>query len=178
MCGKLKVHFMKAVNLNLADVWSNLLNKACILLQKDIESISGKKVKIYFDFDSEVSESGKVTGFQSFIYLNGKFGTIIIEAEDEENNQCVIVKIGKFSLNKKGNGISKTGHTEKAPVFFQETSIGDDDCFKEKLLSDEVLWINLELFPSQEFCKHCVNWLFHDVHPVIKKEKKEGIIEK
>lgn len=174
----LKLVYMKdkIVNLNLAGIWNALLKKACAILQKDIEAISGKKVKVYFDFYSEVSLEGKVTGFQSSMLVREEFGRMIIEAEDEENDQCVIVKIGQFNPSKIGIKIFKTGHTEKAAVFFQKTSM--ELVLVSRVIDQEAFWVNLEAFPSQEFCKHCVNWLFHDIHPVFKKEKKEDVTAK
>ena len=160
----------KTVNLNLADIWNASLNKACNLLEKDIQIISGKKIRIYFHTSAEVADQGKVIGFQSDIFIKGELGCIVITADDKENHQYVIIKIGTFHPNKMNGARSFPGYTEKAAVFFQETNVQDALSLK---VSHEALWVNLESFPSQEFSKHCVNWIFHDVHPVVPAEKRK-----
>jgi len=148
------------VNLNLASIWSVLLKKACDILKKDIEAISGNKIKTHFHFSVEHSNQGKIIGFETGYT---EFGCIIIESEDPENDQCVIIKIGTFNPCKINDFTNCAGHTEKAAVFFQKTSMEID--LSSKVLT-EALWVNLEAFPSQEFCKRCEKWLFSEIHPV------------
>lgn len=164
---------MKPVNLNFASLVDNLLLQAVLLLEHEIKVISGKNVGIAYTFCHTVDENGKTSGFKELIFSplvmrEGQLGRIRISGT-EPDSRFVIIQIGAFNPIPE-NG---PGYTKKAAVFFEKKIEKPEEYFEES-----VLWVDLESFPSQEFCKHCVNWLFHDVHPVIKKEKKEEIIGK
>ncbi len=142
------------VNLHLASIWEkNLKDGAEILERKILEKTDGRKIKItYRNYLEKVK--GETVGFSWKTFIEYGLGEICIEGEFID--RFVKIVFAHWGPKKDGLFVFK-GYTKGAVVFFGGAN---------KSTKDDEYFVDLQEFPSDEFCQICVKWVFEGVRPI------------